>query len=84
LNGISGAIISPNPSADGIFNLTFNENGTMPEKIYVLNVDGRKIMDVRAENFPPQRVINLQSCASGIYFLVMENENGRRVMKLVR
>lgn len=91
LNPISTATISPNPSADGIFNLMFNENGAMPNKIYVMAADGRKILDVGAENFlplhsriPTNRIINLQSRASGIYFLVMENEKGRKVYKLVR
>jgi len=91
INSISTASIYPNPSADGIFNITFHGNGSMPERIYVLNVDGRKIMDVGAIHESPVQssaeinfTINLQSCASGIYFLVMENEKGRRVSKLVR
>ena len=84
LNPISTAIIYPNPSADGIFNLMFNGNGNMPNKIYVMNVDGRKIMDENISSGALNRIINLQSFASGIYFLVMENETGRRVSKLVR
>lgn len=84
LNGFSGATISPNPSADGIFNLMFNENGTMPNKIYVMAADGRKILDENILSGATNHTINIQSRASGIYFLVTENEKGRRVYKLVR
>ena len=84
INSISTATIYPNPSADGIFNLMLTGNGNMPNKIYVLNVDGRKIMDETFSSAATNHSINLQSCASGIYFLVMENEKGRRVAKLVR
>ncbi|HLG34776.1 MAG TPA: T9SS type A sorting domain-containing protein [Bacteroidia bacterium] len=76
--------VSPNPSADGIFNLMFNGKGNMPNKIYVLNVDGRKILDENIASGATNHTINLQSHTSGIYFLVMENEKGRRVMKVVR
>ena len=83
--------VSPNPSADGIFNLTFTGNGSLPKRIYVLSADGRKIMDVGAIHESPVQssaeinfTINLQSCASGIYFLVFDNEKERRVFKLVR
>ena len=84
INPISTATISPNPSADGIFNLMFTGNGNLPQKIYVMSADGRKIMDETFSSAAPNHTINLQSCAAGIYFLVLENEKGRRVAKLVR
>ena len=81
---ISPATISPNPSADGIFNLTFSDYNNMPQKIYVLNVDGRKIKEENFSGLEKNHTINLQSRATGIYFLVIETENGRRVYKLMR
>jgi len=84
LNSISTAIVYPNPSADGIFNVMFNDYGSLPERIYVLNVDGRKILDETVSSGAINHIINLQSFSSGIYFLVMENEKGKKVMKLVR
>jgi hypothetical protein len=91
INPISPANISPNPSADGIFNLSFNDVRAihespqrLPKRIYVLSADGRKIMEEMFSSAATNHIINLQSCASGIYFLVMENDLGRKVSKLIR
>ena len=84
LNSVSAAIISPNPSPEGIFNLSFNENNNLPKRIYVLNVDGRKIFEENFLSTEKNHLINLRSCAAGVYFLVMENNLGRKMLKLVR
>jgi hypothetical protein len=76
--------VYPNPSADGIFNLSLGKNESMLKRVYVVTTDGKKIMDETVSSAAINRVINLQSFAEGIYFLVIENKNGRRVMKLVR
>lgn len=76
--------VSPNPSVDGIFNLTFSKNKNMVKRIYITGTDGKKIMDENILSVAINHTINLQSYAEGIYFLVIENENGRSVMKLVR
>lgn len=76
--------ISPNPSVDGIFNLTFSKNENMEKRVYVVTTDGKKITDENISSLATNHVINLQSYAEGIYFLVMEGTKERRVMKLVR
>lgn len=80
----SSATIYPNPSADGIFNLKFTDYSNLPTRIYVLSADGRKIKEENSTGASTNHSINLQSSASGVYFLVMEGEKGRRVLKLVR
>jgi hypothetical protein len=84
MNPFSHAIISPNPSATGIFSLNFSDSGNLPQRIYVMTTDGRKIIEENYVNASTRHTINLQAHASGVYFLVMENEKGRRVMKLVK
>ncbi|MBK5285851.1 MAG: T9SS type A sorting domain-containing protein [Bacteroidia bacterium] len=84
LNSISTATIYPNPSTDGIFNLKFNDYNNLPQRIYVMSADGRKIMKETFSTAATNHTLNLQPFASGIYFLVMENEKGSRVVKLVK
>jgi len=84
LNPVSAANIYPNPSADGVFNLKFSDYNNLPKRIYVLSTDGRKIIEETFSSNATNHAINLHSCASGIYFIVMENDLGRRVAKLVR
>ncbi len=84
INPISTANISPNPSPEGIFNVSFNGNNKLPKRIYVLSADGRKILEENYSSAATNHIIHLQSCAPGIYFLVMENDLGRKVAKLVK
>lgn len=90
--------VYPNPSANGIFNVTFGDVRAihespqqLPKRVYIVDTKGKRIMDVSVGAIhespvheSPVHVINLQSCASGVYFLITEGEKGRRVTKLVR
>jgi len=82
INPFSTTTVYPNPSEDGIFTLSFTANNNLPKRIYVMTADGRKIMDETFSSAATNHALNLQPYASGIYFLVMENEKGRRVFKL--
>lgn len=84
MSSVFGAIVSPDPLADGIFNLKFTDSGSLPHRVYLMSTDGRKIQEENCVSTSSNHTINLQSNASGIYFLVMENRKGRKVIKLVR
>ena len=81
---VNSPSVSPNPSADGIFNVSFGKNENMFKRIYIIGTDGKKIMVENISSAAINHIINLQSYAEGIYFLVMEGAKGRRVLKLVR
>jgi plastocyanin len=76
--------VSPNPSASGIFNLSFANANTLPERIYIVDPTGKKIMEETFVSTALSRTLNLQSFAKGVYFLVMQTQNQKKVMKLVR
>jgi hypothetical protein len=70
----------PNPSPNGIFNL---RSGGF-EKIIVCDAQGRKVFEENIPDGKQDHSINLQQLSPGIYFLTLQNQDRRRVFKIIR
>ena len=70
----------PNPSMNGIFNL--HSDGF--EKIMVCDAQGRKVFEENIPASEQNHSINLQQLLPGIYFLTLQNHDGKRVFKIIR
>lgn len=70
----------PNPSTNGIFNL--HADGF--EKIMVCDAQGRKVFEENIPGNEQNHSINLQQLSPGIYFLTLQNHDGKRGFKIIR
>jgi plastocyanin len=77
-------MVYPNPSANGMFNVSFAQNENAPKRVYIVDTKGKKIVDETFDSAALSRTFNLQSAAPGVYFLVSEGVKGKKVTKLVR
>ena len=74
----------PNPSPDGIFNLSFTNNSDGFDKIIVSTAQGKKVSEENIPRGERNHSINLQNLSSGVYFLMLENNKERKVFKIVK
>jgi hypothetical protein len=70
--------ISPNPSTDGIFEVTFNA----ATAIIVYTLAGEEIMTVPVVN-EQKKVLNLASMPAGVYFIAITNGKATKKEKVV-
>ena len=69
----------PNPVSDGSFTLTL-ENAK-PSKVVIYNVNGQMVKTQRIDN--SVNTIRIDTMESGIYFVELKNDNGKKVKKLI-
>jgi len=69
----------PNPVSDGSFTLTL-ENA-IPSELVIYNVNGQMVKTQRIDNSVNN--IHFDNMESGIYFVEMKNDNGKKVKKLI-
>lgn len=70
--------VHPNPSKEKLFITTTNRFGNLNVKIF--NVEG-KLLRTHNVAFENQTSIDVSSLKSGIYFLTIEDENGKKEIK---
>ena len=69
----------PNPVSDGSFTLTL-ENA-IPSELVIYNVNGQMVKTQRIDN--SVNTIRIDTMESGIYFVELKNDNGKKVKKLI-
>lgn len=79
-------LIYPNPTSD-IFTLSFDNINSAPINIYLTDITGKRMMDImpstRLAIGQQKQRINTNQLSSGIYFMVLEQDGGRVVKKLI-
>jgi hypothetical protein len=83
-SSLSGIEVFPNPSADGIFNLSLTSPATGQTKISVCDVDGKIIYEKEILSGNKNYSIDLQQFPEGVYFLTVSDATGNKVIKLLR
>lgn len=80
---ISGAVIYPNPS-QGIVNLQIQSLTKGKGVLSVLNADGAEVYSESIQfNQITSKTLDLSSMAKGVYTLIIQNEDGRVIRKVV-
>ena len=69
----------PNPVSKGNFTLTLEK--AMPSEVVIYNLNGQRILSQRIEN--KINTINVNALESGVYFVVVENTEGKIVKKII-
>ena len=78
------SFVYPNPSQDGRFNVSLEATASTPTELLVTNAEGRTLLSESVSSGTLNHALNLEALSSGVYFLVLNNEKGRRVFKLMR
>jgi len=73
-------LVYPNPARDVIVIERSALSGS--EKISLFSIEGTKILEQRITEL--RTVLNIENLAGGVYFVMIETENGIRVKKIVK
>ena len=71
--------VSPNPVSNGHFTLTLEK--AMPSEAVIYNVNGQIIKSQYIDN--SVNTINVEALESGVYFVVVQNTEGKVVKKII-
>lgn len=75
----------PNPSSGGVFNLRINNNELGFDKISVITMQGKLILETNISGHGfIERSVNLSGFPAGVYFLTLHGHQGNKVLKLMR
>ena len=77
-NGLSEFSIHPNPAKDKLYISKTAQTENL--KISIFNIEG-KLLNAQNTLFESQRSIDVSGLTSGIYFLHIEDENGKKEIK---
>lgn len=82
--GLNEVTLYPNPN-DGLFSLEIKTTKKLDVAIYVYGADGEQVIDSRALNVNGNHneTINLPDLQAGIYYILIENEEGKVSKKFV-
>ena len=71
--------VSPNPVSNGHFTLTLEK--AMPSEAVIYNVNGQIVKSQYIDN--SVNIINVEALESGVYFVVVQNAEGKVVKKII-
>ncbi len=78
---ISAVDIYPNPSEDGMVNMSFSGNYYKEARLLVYNIYGEIVKTQFFENIS-NHVLDLSQCSSGVYFIRISNTSGTITKKV--
>ncbi|MFL5728545.1 MAG: T9SS type A sorting domain-containing protein, partial [Cytophagaceae bacterium] len=84
-NNHTGIIINPNPNS-GSFNISFTTDAGTRVKLTLINPLGQTVQEetLQSSSGEISRDMNIQSLASGIYFLHIEGADQKSISKIVK
>lgn len=80
----AGLRVSPNPAADGIFNLSFDQYVAGMEKLVVYNMEGRIVYETMLPGNSTNFKLDLGQQPAGIYSLVLSGAGKSSVTRVAR
>jgi hypothetical protein len=84
MSSMKDILVYPNPSSNGKFNLTRSKNYHSETDVSVFNILGEKVFIDTFLKEAGQQSLDLQHLPKGIYFLVLEMNNEKIQIKLVK
>ncbi len=73
--------LSPNPSLDGIYKLSFGKEAPDNVEVEVYDMNGRQISPVFLRKKNDGLYINLSTHASGIYLIYLKTDDSQQILK---
>ncbi len=73
--------LSPNPSLDGIYKLSFGKEAPDNVDVEVYDINGRRISPVFLRKKNDGLYINLSTHASGMYFIYLITDDSQQMLK---
>lgn len=85
IEGLSAWQLSPNPVSADVANLLINAEDAFKANLRITDAAGRTVALVQNVNFPQgesKYELRTEDLANGLYFVSLENEKGRNVVKM--